>query len=146
MATDAAIFALRAALVGGLYLFLALVVLVVARDLGRGGRTRDSDPREKLGRLVVVGADEGLGLKAREFELQPTTTIGRDPGCTVEIPDSFVSTTHALLTWKDGRWWLEDLGSTNGTQLNNRDVTAPTPVAFNDVIQVGRARLKLSKG
>ena len=145
MAPEVGILLLRLALVAGLYLFLLAVVLVVARDLGRGGQARQPASRRRLGRLVVVGADEGLGLAAREFELRPTTSIGRDPSCTIEIPDSFVSTTHALLSWKDGRWWLEDLGSTNGTQLNNRDVTVPTPVAHNDVIQVGRVRFKLTR-
>jgi hypothetical protein len=144
VAPEYAILVLRIALLAGLYLFLLVIVLVIVRDLGRGGQARQSAPR-KLGRLIVVGADESLGLAAQEFALQPTTTIGRDPSCTVQVQDSFVSTAHALLTWKDGRWWLEDLGSTNGTQLNNRDVTVPTPVAYNDVVQVGRVRFKLTR-
>lgn len=145
MTPELGILLLRLALLAGLYLFLLAVVLVVARDLGRGGDGPQKIAKAPPGRLVVVGADESLSLATLVFDLQPSTTIGRDQACTIVIPDSFVSTAHALLTWKDGRWWLEDLGSTNGTQLNNRTISAPTPIAFNDVMQVGRVRLKLSR-
>jgi hypothetical protein len=144
VAPDLATLLLRIALIGGLYLFLLAVVIVVARDLGRGGGGSKA-AASRPGRLVVVGADESVPLAAKVFDLQPASTIGRDDTCAVTIPDTFVSSTHALLAWRDGKWWIEDLGSTNGTQLNNRGVKTATPVAFNDVIQVGRVRLKLSR-
>ncbi len=148
MAPEIGIFLLRLALVGGLYLFLLLVVLVVSRDLGRGGRA-GRQARAPASTLVVVRADPSLDLAAREFRLRDDgpTTIGRDPSCAVELPDSFVSVTHALLIWKNGRWWVEDLGSTNGTLVNNRPIkpSTPVPVAFSDVVQIGRVSLKLSR-
>lgn len=145
MTPDLSVLVLRLAVVGGLYLFLLAVVIVVARDLGRGGRATAVEQTRRRGRLIVVGADAEVPMAERTFDLQPTTSIGRDPTCVVTVPDSFVSATHALLSWKDGRWWIEDLGSTNGTLLNNRAVKAPSPVAYSDVIQVGRVRLKLTR-
>ncbi|NLE99729.1 MAG: FHA domain-containing protein, partial [Anaerolineales bacterium] len=55
----------------------------------------------------------------------------------------YASAQHALLTWREGQWWLEDLGSRNGTQLNDELVDAPTVVVTGDIIRIGRARLKV---
>ena len=149
MAPEAGILLLRVALVATLYLFLLAVVLVVSRDLGRGGRAPTEPEKPPPSSLVVVRVDSSLDLQAREFALRDEgpITIGRDPSCAVELPDTFVSVTHAVLGWRDGRWWLQDLGSTNGTLVNGRPVKASTPIAlaFSDVIQVGRVSLKLSR-
>jgi pSer/pThr/pTyr-binding forkhead associated (FHA) protein len=77
--------------------------------------------------------------------LQPVTTLGRAHGCTLPIDDTYVSATHAVLAWHDGRWWLRDAGSTNGTLLNEQPVPeTETPIAYGDVIAVGTARLRLA--
>jgi hypothetical protein len=132
---------LRVALVLVLYLFLLCTFWVVRRELGR----QASADRSRSGRLLVVEAGAtGLPL-GQQLPLQPVTTLGRAAGCTLPIEDTYVSATHAVLAWRDGRWWLRDAGSTNGTQLNDQPVgEAETPVAFGDVIGIGTTRLQLS--
>ena len=48
-----------------------------------------------------------------------------------------------VLRWDGSGWWLEDLGSRNGTMLNDLKLVKPTPLAEGDVIGIGALRLRL---
>jgi pSer/pThr/pTyr-binding forkhead associated (FHA) protein len=52
---------------------------------------------------------------------------------------------HARLAGKNGAWYVEDLGSTNGTYLNDRKVVAPVEVHAGDVVRVGKTVLELRR-
>jgi pSer/pThr/pTyr-binding forkhead associated (FHA) protein len=52
---------------------------------------------------------------------------------------------HARLYAKDGAWFVEDLGSTNGTYLNRMKVTAPSPIAPGDQVRVGKTVLEVRR-
>jgi pSer/pThr/pTyr-binding forkhead associated (FHA) protein len=64
-------------------------------------------------------------------------TIGRAPSCTIEVDDSYASAVHTRINQRDDGWYVDDLGSTNGTYLNRRKVSAPTRLAVGDQISVG---------
>lgn len=72
--------------------------------------------------------------------------IGTAEDCDVRVSSEYASPHHARVS-RDGtgRWWVEDLGSTNGTQLRRggRDyrVTVRQPLVFGDVIIVGRVQI-----
>jgi pSer/pThr/pTyr-binding forkhead associated (FHA) protein len=57
--------------------------------------------------------------------------------------DGSVSAQHALLVYRHGCWWLEDLNSTNGTTLNGRPIDAASPLRESDVIGLGQISFKL---
>ena len=78
---------------------------------------------------------------AERFSLQPITTIGRAAGNLIVLPDDFASAEHARITFKNGRWWLEDRGSRNGTCLNDEALDQRTILADGDVISIGEHRL-----
>jgi pSer/pThr/pTyr-binding forkhead associated (FHA) protein len=52
---------------------------------------------------------------------------------------------HARLYAKNGAWHVEDLGSTNGTLLNDRRVDAPVEVHAGDVLKIGKTVLELKR-
>jgi len=59
----------------------------------------------------------------RTARLKPGAYIvGRDPGCDIVIPDPYVSRRHARIFYRDGRWYIEDLGSRNGTYVDGEDI------------------------
>ncbi len=62
--------------------------------------------------------------------------IGRLPDCDITLPDRLVSRHHARLFQKDGTFWLEDLGSKNGTYVNGEPVTSPRELKDGDEIQI----------
>jgi pSer/pThr/pTyr-binding forkhead associated (FHA) protein len=60
------------------------------------------------------------------------------------VDESTVSGRHATLVYRDGRWWIEDLGSTNGTWVNDRKVVRSQPLVPGDLVQVGRVSFRLT--
>jgi hypothetical protein len=68
------------------------------------------------------------------------TTIGRSPDCPVFLDDVTVSRRHAVLVERDGRWFVEDQGSLNGTFVNRRRVET-AELSDGDELQIGKYRL-----
>ena len=64
-------------------------------------------------------------------------TVGRESGNGIRIEEDSVSARHARLRHEGGRWWLEDLGSTNGTFVNDTRVTGRAPLQSGDIVQIG---------
>jgi len=143
---DVAIFLLRLTLAAILYAFLVVVLIAIWRDLRAvSRRAEEIAAGERLGCLVVVATGETPLLPGQRLPLASLTSLGRALTNTVVLPDAFASARHALLTWRAGRWWLEDLGSKNGTLLNDAPIPANGPVVVGpgDVIGIGQVRLKL---
>jgi hypothetical protein len=140
LAPDVAILALRLLLVGLIYLFLLFVVVAARRATAPTvAPAAPAAPR----RLVVLdgpagGPDPGVALA-----LHPQTTIGRAADNVVVVADPVVSGHHARVLLRDQAWWVEDLGSTNGTFLNDLPVAATQRVVAGDEIQIGPARFRL---
>ncbi len=134
---------LRLVFVFLLYFFLLLVIRVTLRELAAvaAAQRGDSSP---AGHLIVQSPGASSLRPGTRLPLEPVSVIGRHPQCTIRLDDSFVSTEHARLTWDKGRWWISDLGSTNGTRVNGQPVTAPTGLRYGDVIELGDVRLVLS--
>jgi pSer/pThr/pTyr-binding forkhead associated (FHA) protein len=74
-----------------------------------------------------------------EVELKAALTIGRGPENDLTIPSSAVSRRHAALAFHEGRWYIEDRGSYNGTFLNGARVnpSTPLPLRHADRIEIG---------
>jgi len=98
---------------------------------------------QRIGQLVVLESGLPEILPGAIFPLIIITSLGRAPTNAIPLPDDTASLEHALLHWRDGRWWLEDLESRNGTVLNGVLITQATPVMAGDVIGIGRVKLKL---
>ncbi len=78
------------------------------------------------------------GARASTFAVGDEITIGRAATCTIGMPDdSFVSQLHARVYRDAGSTMIEDLGSTNGTYVNGKRVTAPEQVTKGDRVQIG---------
>ncbi len=91
----------------------------------------------------------GIWLTLRdgeEFELRERLSIGRAPESDLVLDSKKVSRDHAVLTFRDGRWFLEDRGSFNGTYLNGNRLQpgSPLPLRHADRITVGPEELLFS--
>jgi pSer/pThr/pTyr-binding forkhead associated (FHA) protein len=137
-----AIWILRLSFLALLYVFLFMVARALLRDLRAAAR----EPGAELGRLVVVASPGGETATGAVFSLDAVTTLGRDVNNTILVDDSFASTEHAVLTFRGRAWYVEDLGSTNGTYVNGNLVDRVWPVRFGDELQVGQVRLRLERG
>ncbi|MDQ6693335.1 MAG: FHA domain-containing protein [Chloroflexota bacterium] len=139
---DIFILALRIAFIGLIYLFLWQVVRVITRDLRQAIAVDATQQKPKYGRLVVIEPGQSRMSAGTIFTLQAVTSLGRKPSSTIVLDDDFVSGEHTLISWRDGRPWLEDAGSTNGTFLNDSEITRPVALSEGDIVGVGGARLK----
>jgi hypothetical protein len=141
VATESAILLLRLGFLAALYLFLALLMALLWSEMAArrpaGGRTA---PGASL--LVVEpgqsGLEEGVALP-----LDQITSIGREPGNTIVLADPSVSAEHALMTFRQGQWWVEDLASMNGAYVNTIRIERPTIVRPGDVLRFGTVSVRL---
>jgi len=72
-----------------------------------------------------------------EHELKETVTIGRDRNNDLTLTSPTVSREHALLELREGRWFIEDRGSYNGTFLNGTRVQPGTPLPLRHADRIG---------
>jgi len=81
-----------------------------------------------------------------DHELTESVSVGRDPTNHLVLESSAVSREHAAVTFQDGRWYLEDRGSFNGTYLNGTRVVpgTPLPLRHADRISIGTETLLFS--
>jgi hypothetical protein len=92
---------------------------------------------------VVVHAD---GQKPRTVRVNSDSlVIGRAPECELAIEDTYVSQQHARVFAKGGSWYVEDLGSTNGTFVNEQRLSSPAMVQSGDKVRVGTTVMELRR-
>lgn len=153
--SDLLLSVLRIAFLVALWWFVFTVISVIRRDLqaprdakpltpARTSRTPNPRPslrtRKGTSKLVITqGVLEGTVIPLGTSPI----TIGRAPDATVVLEDDFVSTQHARLTPTGTHWIVEDVGSTNGTWINNARVTSPTVLQHGEVLRIGRTSLEL---
>ncbi len=162
--TDALLTLLKWCLLGLLYLFFFRVlqatwagsrpvaavrrVAAAVPDAGapvrgrarRGGGGRAAKGRQGPPKLVMV---EPQALAGREYVVNGELTIGRAASCHVTLDDTYISQLHARI-WLDGdQVAVEDLGSTNGTYLNNQRVTTKQFASFGDQLRLGGIVMEL---
>lgn len=100
------------------------------------GRGKRAQPTE----LLALAPPERAGTV---YPIAGELTVGRAGGCAIALPeDTYVSSLHARVFVADGQVLVEDLGSTNGTFLNQAKVTAAVPLKKGDRLQVGNTALE----
>lgn len=97
-----------------------------------GGSTR-----QLLGWLVPIDGPQ----RGELYTLAPLSTIGTEPTCHVVLTDQFMSTKHAEIKAENGIWMLRDLGSTNGTYVNDQRISQ-RELVDNDFIRFGQSVVK----
>jgi pSer/pThr/pTyr-binding forkhead associated (FHA) protein len=97
-----------------------------------------ADPRHLV---VTQGALTGTSLPLREAG----TVIGRNPECALVLDDDFASGRHARIFHRDNAWFVEDLGSTNGTFLGTERLTTPTRVESGSTLRIGKTVIELRR-
>ena len=111
------------------------------RGSRKGGATAEPDVPPGPS-AVVIHAE---GAKPRTVAVSGNMVMGRAAECELALDDTFVSQQHARLFAKNGSWFVEDLGSTNGTFVNDQRLAAPAMVQPGDRIRLGTTVLELRR-
>ena len=121
---------------------------IVQRTAG-GGRqkitpTPNAPPRSRKGfttLAVMEGPLRGTTVPLKESGV----LLGRNPECTLVLDDDYASGRHARVFYDDKSWFVEDLGSTNGTHVNGERITAPTQLQAGTQLRIGTTVLELRR-
>lgn len=146
--------ALKFAFLAVLYLFLFWVATSARRDLRRTGAAEDGivgafDPTGRAGGgggtrdgWLVVERCDGIAAGTR-YDLFGGLTLGRSGEADVSFDDRYASGIHARLYSRGDRYFMEDLGSTNGTVLDGRPVAGERELGDGSVIEIGDTRFRI---
>lgn len=132
---------LRGLLIVLLYAFLAALLFLLWRDL-RQAIHHTQQQEHKQGVLRALHTET-----ATFYPLHTVTSLGRAPTNTIVFADDdTTSLEHALVTWRAGKWWIEDLDSRNGTFLNGEIINGAVVISAGDIIEIGQAQLRFELG
>jgi pSer/pThr/pTyr-binding forkhead associated (FHA) protein len=91
--------------------------------------------------VVTEGSLAGTSLNLSSSQV----LIGRNPEATLVLDDDYASGRHARIYPENGRWYAEDLGSTNGTFVGRERISAPTPLSAGTSLRIGQTVIELRK-
>src|SRR5690606_38148502 len=89
--------------------------------------------------IVIEGANSGDRADLGEVPV----LIGRGPDAAIRLDDDYVSTRHARIAASGDEWYVEDLGSTNGTYVGANRLTEPLSVTVGTQVRIGKTVLEL---
>jgi len=160
--SELTLFLIRLAYLAILWIFVLSAISVIRSDMfgarvpeaarAGGGRAAKApkaakarQPAKRRGSpthvLVVEGANQG---ERAELENAPIL-IGRGNDAAIRLDDDYVSTRHARIAASGDQWFVEDLGSTNGTYVGSARITQPTTITLGTQVRIGKTILELRK-
>lgn len=106
-------------------------------------KAKPAKPRRGVPTQVVIveGGNKGETVSLEEAPL----LIGRGNDAAIRLDDDYVSTRHARIANSGEQWFVEDLGSTNGTYVGSSRITQPTALQLGTQIRIGKTILELRK-
>jgi pSer/pThr/pTyr-binding forkhead associated (FHA) protein len=90
---------------------------------------------------VVDGANAGETVSLDDAPV----LIGRGADAAIRLDDDYVSTRHARIASSGDQWFVEDLGSTNGTYIGSHRLTQPTILQLGSKVRIGKTTVELRK-
>ena len=160
--SELTLFLIRVAFLAILWIFVLSAISVIRSDMfgarvpeavrgsapapaSRKGRSRSKPAKARRGApthlIVVEGDNPGTRAELADAPL----LIGRGSDAAIKLDDDYVSTRHARIAASGDEWFVEDLGSTNGTYVGPVRITGPTTIAPGIQVRVGKTILELRK-
>ena len=152
--SELTLFLIRFSYLAILWIFVLSAISVIRSDMfgarvpegarvakakpGKPGKPRRGSPTHVL---VVEGGNKGI---TADLAGAPVL-IGRGADAAIRLDDDYVSTRHARIAASGDQWFVEDLGSTNGTYVGSARITQPTTISLGTQIRIGKTVLELRK-
>ena len=159
--SELTLFLIRMAFLAILWIFVLSAISVIRSDMfgarvpetarngapapARKGKAPKANKKPRRGApthlLVVEGENPGTRAELADAPL----LIGRGSDAAIKLDDDYVSTRHARVASSGDEWFVEDLGSTNGTYVGPVRITQPTTIGLGVQVRVGKTILELRK-
>ena len=116
-------------------LFFARVIRVASLQARATDQVRSV--RRRRGGSLALEFIEPIDRAKERVEISNPITVGRSPACDLSVQDTYISSRHARIVNDAGELSIEDLGSTNGTYVNQEIVKGRMQLERGDIVQVG---------
>ena len=158
--SELTLFLIKLAYLAILWIFVLSAISVIRSDMfgarvpeaargGGAGKAPKPPKQPKPGKRRSVPTHaivtEGSNVGERADLAQGTVLIGRGSDAAIRLDDDYVSTRHARIAASGDQWFVEDLGSTNGTFVGTVRITQPTTITMGTQVRVGKTILELRK-
>lgn len=156
--SELTLFLIRIAYLAILWIFVLSAISVIRSDMfgarvpeaARGARAGKApkppkQPSRRRGAPTHVAVTAGSNVGARAELDQAPILIGRGSDAAIRLEDDYVSTRHARIAASGDQWFVEDLGSTNGTYVGTVRITQPTTITLGTQVRIGKTVLELRK-
>lgn len=154
--SELTLFLVRVAFLAILWIFVLSAISVIRSDMF-GARLpspgaapapkqqKQKAPPRRRGSPTQVAVVQGPNTGATAALADAPILIGRGNDAQIRLDDDYVSTRHARIAAAGDQWYVEDLGSTNGTYLGNQRITQPTTITLGSQVRVGKTIVELRK-
>jgi pSer/pThr/pTyr-binding forkhead associated (FHA) protein len=115
-----------------LFLFLFWAIRLLWKDLNNLP-IHNNSTKSLLHLKVLIDDKDSITYNLSSIE----NLLGRAPECNIQLENNTVSNIHARIYYSHAQWWIEDLGSSNGTFLNGREILQPTVLTDQDQLEFG---------
>jgi len=156
--SELTLFLIRFAYLAILWIFVLSAISVIRTDMfgarmpgttpaPRAERRNGKAPKpaRRRGSPTHVAVVEGANTGERASLDAAPILIGRGHDAAIRLDDDYVSTRHARIAFSGDQWFVEDLGSTNGTYVGTARITQPTALSLGNQVRIGKTVLELRK-
>jgi pSer/pThr/pTyr-binding forkhead associated (FHA) protein len=155
--SELTLFLVRIAYLAILWIFVLSAISVIRSDMfgarvpeaarGTTGKAPKpaKPPSKRRGSPTHVLVTEGSSAGERADLQHGPVLIGRGSDAAIRLDDDYVSTRHARIAASGDQWFVEDLGSTNGTYVGTVRITQPTTITIGTQVRIGKTILELRK-
>ncbi|MFE6507459.1 FHA domain-containing protein [Nocardioides sp. NPDC057767] len=158
--SELTLFLIRVAYLAILWIFVLAALSVIRSDMfgarvtnasagqpaaapGRGKSPAPRAPRRGVPTHVAVTTGSNAGVTVPLS--QAPIVIGRGSDAAIILDDDYASTRHARIAVSGDQWFVEDLGSTNGTYIGSVRINQPTAISLGTQVRIGKTILELRK-
>ncbi len=153
--SELTLFLVRIAYLAILWIFVLSAISVIRSDMfgarvpapaAPGKQPRPAKPASpRRGQPTKAEVVQGVNTGIVADLSQAPILIGRGNDAAIRLDDDYVSTRHARIVSSGGQWFIEDLGSTNGTYLGSQRITQPVPIGLGSQVRIGKTIVELRK-
>ncbi len=121
-----------------IYLFIYVIIRMIFSDIQMMYRKKTGGLAEAYLKLINLRQDLDFPVD-ESYEIEDNEVIGRGKKCSIVVPDRFLSVKNSRIFKNSGKFYIEDLGSTNGTYLNGEPLgNEAVELLDGDKIRLGR--------
>lgn len=117
-----------------IYMFIFVIIRMIYLDI----RAMENNPEDSGAYLKLLNRLDSLPYRVRDsYSLGDTLSLGRNSENDVVIKDPFVSKRHMRIVKDEEEYFIEDLGSSNGTFVNKQRLVDAAKLSNGDIIKIG---------